>query len=166
MIFYLCQTPAGPQLAGTQADAKALDRNFKQVEEPTDKAGLMKRLNELLAKAHRPAVMVEPTLSVEALADAMRHTEASPGTVLSVQPVAPKDNRYAADTCPSCHRNPRAAALLAAGEDVTEITDAILATEHTFVLDRVADAIAERRAELATPAPAAPARRIRRPVNG
>lgn len=46
MIFYLCN---GDQLAGTQADAKALDPSFTQVDIPTDKAGLMAYVNELLA---------------------------------------------------------------------------------------------------------------------
>ena len=52
MIFYLCQTPDGPKLAPTQADAKALDRKFKQVDVPTDKANLMAYVNDLFAKAH------------------------------------------------------------------------------------------------------------------
>jgi hypothetical protein len=50
MKFYLCQTPLGPQLAGTQADAKALDKNFETVEWATDKDALMERFNDLFAQ--------------------------------------------------------------------------------------------------------------------
>lgn len=46
MIFYLCN---GNELVGTQADAKALDRDYTQVDVPTDKAGLMAYVNTLLA---------------------------------------------------------------------------------------------------------------------
>jgi hypothetical protein len=47
MIFYLCN---GVQLAGTQADAKAIDPKFTQVDIPVDKAGLMAYVNNLLAQ--------------------------------------------------------------------------------------------------------------------
>lgn len=50
MKFYLCQTPAGPRLAGTQADAKALDKNFTTVDWATDKDALMERFNDLFAQ--------------------------------------------------------------------------------------------------------------------
>jgi hypothetical protein len=48
MIFYLCN---GNELAATQADAKKLDRNFEQVDIPTDKAGLMSYINRLMSAA-------------------------------------------------------------------------------------------------------------------
>lgn len=48
MIFYL----ANNQLAGTQAEAKALDKNFEQVDVPTDKPGLMAYINELMGREH------------------------------------------------------------------------------------------------------------------
>ncbi|WP_037500621.1 hypothetical protein [Sphingomonas jaspsi] len=44
MIFYLCN---GNTLRGTQADAKAIDRDFEQIDIPTDKAGLMHFINGL-----------------------------------------------------------------------------------------------------------------------
>ena len=50
MIFYLCQSEFGPCLAGTQADAKVLDRKFVQVDVPTDKQGLMDFINCLYLK--------------------------------------------------------------------------------------------------------------------
>lgn len=59
MIFYLCQTEDGPQLAGTQADAKALDRNYEQVDLATDKAGYMAYVNILL-RTSTPASAPEP----------------------------------------------------------------------------------------------------------
>lgn len=50
MKFYLCKTPDGPRLAGTQADAKALDKNFETVEWATDKDALMERFNDMFAR--------------------------------------------------------------------------------------------------------------------
>jgi hypothetical protein len=50
MKFYLCKTAAGPRLAGTQADAKALDKNFETVEWATDKDALMERFNDMFAQ--------------------------------------------------------------------------------------------------------------------
>lgn len=49
MIFYLCQSEFGPCLAGTQAEAKALDRKYVQHDVPTDKAGLMVYINNLMS---------------------------------------------------------------------------------------------------------------------
>jgi hypothetical protein len=45
MIFYLVN---GNQLAGTQADAKALDKDFTQIDIPTDKLGLMSYINDIM----------------------------------------------------------------------------------------------------------------------
>lgn len=50
MKFYLCKTTAGPRLVGTQADAKALDKNFETVEWATDKDALMERFNDMFAQ--------------------------------------------------------------------------------------------------------------------
>jgi hypothetical protein len=48
MIFYLALDDEGRrQLRGTQADAKAVNRNFEQIDIPTDKAGLMAFVQEL-----------------------------------------------------------------------------------------------------------------------
>lgn len=60
MIYYLCQTPDGPQLAGTQIDAKALDRNYEQVDLATDKAGYMAYVNSLLRTSTPAAATPEP----------------------------------------------------------------------------------------------------------
>jgi hypothetical protein len=45
LIFYLVN---GNQLAGTQADAKALDKDFTQIDIPTDKLGLMSYINDIM----------------------------------------------------------------------------------------------------------------------
>ncbi len=53
MIFYLANNQT---LCGTQADARALDRNFVQIDIPTDKAGLMAYVQKLMdEKAPAPA---------------------------------------------------------------------------------------------------------------
>lgn len=51
MKFYLCQTSDGPRYARTQADAKALDKNFELVEYPVDQGALVQRFNDLMASA-------------------------------------------------------------------------------------------------------------------
>jgi hypothetical protein len=51
VIFYETINGAGlKQLAPTQADARAIDRSFVQVDLPTDKAGYMGYVNRLLAR--------------------------------------------------------------------------------------------------------------------
>ena len=62
MIFYLTN---GSTLCGTQADARALDRDFEQIDIPVDKAGLMKFVNDLYARlaadADDPSPLPAPT---------------------------------------------------------------------------------------------------------
>ncbi len=62
MKFYLCQTAEGPRYARTQADAKALDKDFELVEYDTDQASLVQRFNDLLATHPRgaPPVITVP----------------------------------------------------------------------------------------------------------
>lgn len=52
MKYYLCQTPNGPQLADTQANAKALDKNYQTVEIDFAKHPMMDHLNDLMRRAH------------------------------------------------------------------------------------------------------------------
>lgn len=77
MIFYLCN---GQELVGTQAEAKAIDKNFVQVDVPTDKAGLMAYLNPLLAdqhdaKAYRLALSKAQELGFSNVLDALNVPE-------------------------------------------------------------------------------------------
>lgn len=59
MIFYLATDPEGrDQLAGTQADARAVNKDFQQIDIPTDKAGLMAYIQKLMDAAQ---VAPEPT---------------------------------------------------------------------------------------------------------
>ena len=53
MIFYLCN---GNELAGTQADAKKLDRDYVQHDVPTDKSGLMAYINKLMNETREDAL--------------------------------------------------------------------------------------------------------------
>ena len=50
MIFYLTN---GSTLCGTQADARLLDRDFVQVDIPTDKVGLMIYINDIMGLKDR-----------------------------------------------------------------------------------------------------------------
>jgi hypothetical protein len=57
MIFYIALDDAGHrQLCGTQADAKAINKNFEQIDIPTDKPGLMAFVQGLYDEAN----FVEP----------------------------------------------------------------------------------------------------------
>jgi hypothetical protein len=47
--FYLCNTPDGKRLAVSQAEAKALDKGFKEHEIDTGKQGLLEYVNDLFA---------------------------------------------------------------------------------------------------------------------
>lgn len=52
MIFYIATDPKGFRiLKGTQAEAKAISKDFSQIDIPTDKAGLMAAIQELLTLA-------------------------------------------------------------------------------------------------------------------
>jgi hypothetical protein len=57
MIFYIATDSNGMrQLCTTQADAKAIDKNFQQLDVPTDKAGLRDAIQELLTEIDGMAV--------------------------------------------------------------------------------------------------------------
>lgn len=57
MIFYMTK---GATLCGTQADARALDRDFEQIDIPVDKAGLMAFVNDLYQKIAAADVSFQP----------------------------------------------------------------------------------------------------------
>lgn len=54
MIFYIAvdETYGRKVLCGTQADAKAINKNFEQIDLPTDKAGLQNLYQEALDRIH------------------------------------------------------------------------------------------------------------------
>jgi hypothetical protein len=66
MIFYTALDERGHrQLRGTQADAKAVNRVFEQIDIPTDKPGLMafvQGLYEQIDNAYPAATPIEPAL--------------------------------------------------------------------------------------------------------
>ena len=74
MIFY----KAAGLLVGTQADAKAIDRAFVQVDVPTDKAGLMSYINDLLSQI--AAASNEPPANAEAAPQTVTASPAPPIT--------------------------------------------------------------------------------------
>lgn len=60
MIFYVALDENGnKQLRGTQADARAVNRNFEQIDIPTDKAGLMAFVQDLYTKLDNLHVQIE-----------------------------------------------------------------------------------------------------------
>jgi hypothetical protein len=86
MKFYLCQTAEGPRYARTQADAKALDKDFKLVEYDTDQASLVERFNELLAMHPRgapPVITIPDDLD---LSEEIEAPVAKPKKVLERKP--------------------------------------------------------------------------------
>lgn len=53
MIYYIALEPNGRKvLCGTQAEAKVIDKDFTQIDLPTDKAGLMATYQEALDTIH------------------------------------------------------------------------------------------------------------------
>lgn len=71
MIFYLAVDENGHQhLAGTQADARAINKDFEQIDIPTDKAGLMAYVQNLLNQpATHPLGVEMPEISEEGVID-------------------------------------------------------------------------------------------------
>lgn len=153
MIFYLCQTPEGPKLAPTQADARALDKKFKQVDVPTDKANLMGYVNDLLAKAEGNAGQGGATQTISVPAEDFIETPTAPkpkrgasndtvvgqwitqGEVDRINaqrgPCGPltaaeiEDRRHRQGDCPKCGTNPatRCSSELTAIEEFVEKAD-------------------------------------------
>lgn len=78
MIFYIATDADGQRhLVGTQADARAIDRNFVQVDIPTDKAGLRGYIQDLLTEID------------ELRLGAGRETTPGTGATSATQPPAP-----------------------------------------------------------------------------
>jgi hypothetical protein len=61
VIFYLAN---GQTLCGTQAEAKAIDRDFVQIDIPTDKPSLMAFVQNLYDQAGQSEVLAQPDLPV------------------------------------------------------------------------------------------------------
>lgn len=66
MIFYLAN---GHTLCGTQAEAKALDRDFVQHDIPTEKPKLQAYVQELMDKCHAQVVAEQLVLVDEIVAE-------------------------------------------------------------------------------------------------
>jgi hypothetical protein len=144
MDYYLCNKATAPQLADTQENAKKLDKGFEKISVDTTKHPLMEMLNQMLKGEHE--LQVAPPLKVS-------HTELSDeelGDLLG----APKVVHVRPP-------NPRREKLVATSEDLTEVQSFIetLDDDQLYVLDRIAEHIAMRRAE--TPAVPAPPKRRR-----
>lgn len=78
MIFYTAIAEDGTtQLRGTQADARAVNKQFEQIDIPTDKAGLMDFVQQLYAEIDE----LRRDIAVE--------VGAEPAPAPSAQPVAP-----------------------------------------------------------------------------
>lgn len=76
MIFYLAVDAEGKtKLAGNQADAKALNKDFQQIDIPVDKTGLMawiqQMLDETLNAAPTPPTNIEDPTNAVDLSDAV-----------------------------------------------------------------------------------------------
>jgi hypothetical protein len=80
MIFYVATNPDGTrQLCTTQAEARAIDKEFQALDIHTDKPGLRDAIQELLSIIDGQALSVEPEAQ-----------ESNPAPV-SAQPEAQKD---------------------------------------------------------------------------
>ena len=135
MQFYLCEVKDGVQLAGTQADAKTLDRGFTPVDVPTDKAGLMAYVNRLFERINGKVDPVVETMKageiiVSAGDDGWNADHLKPAVEVFIDgepPVAPLDqsvkHTHHKGNCPMCDRSPKAAKTLAEIDTRTQIED-------------------------------------------
>lgn len=130
MKAYLCNTPNGKRVAGTQADAKALDKGFKEHEVPTDKAGLLEYINDLFEWAEERVASANDS-----------YNERDEQVATTVTTDRPGD-------CPACHRSAVAADMAANTMALTDIEDAVFFLTDVKMLDRVLDAVEDRRREL------------------
>jgi hypothetical protein len=143
MIFYLALDDVGfRQLRPTQAEAKAISKNFQQIDIPTDKAGLQQAVQELLTEADQ---LRQPGLPLEAPNIAPAASQALP------EPVslgAKCDSR-----CSGCHRQLVAsvdgAITHAFGEDMSFLGDWIQDAPD-WVIPRIHEALREREARHST----------------
>lgn len=70
MIFYIATDKNGMrQLCTTQADAKAIDKDFVQLDIPTDKASLRDAIQELLTEIDSMAVAYQQAVEPERAPD-------------------------------------------------------------------------------------------------
>jgi hypothetical protein len=130
MQFYLCDTPDGEQLAGTQADAKALDKGFKDHTVPTDKPGLMGYVNTLLKRA--------------------AGLDAEPANIETpIVRLLPRDPKVP-NGCPACDRTPMGAKKVAQSATATEIEDRIFELDQDYLLRNIIAAAQDRLNDLQT----------------
>ena len=133
MIFYQVNCADGTkQLSPTQAEAKAIDRNFKQVDIPTDKLGLMNYLNVLMSVI-RPSA--EPTPAPSEGVEPHPHQE------------APESERPTFSNKPKAERELRRAEKIAESQDIDALT-AWMFEAPAFQVERIFDALACRMREL------------------
>lgn len=124
MIFYLCKQEDGSTvLAPTQAEARTLDRNYKQIDVPTGKAELMAFLNDLYGKLETP--------TVETVEDK------------PFRPMFPNQ-------CPGCKRSPKAALWMSISKDATALEEFIceVGKEQYGILENIISLASNRQNEL------------------
>lgn len=132
MIFYLVHDAKGDRhLKGTQAEARAINKEFTQIDIPVDKTGLMAAIQELLFQA-----------------DMWRKKSHE----IEGQPAPPAEAASSSKTCPRCQFDYNASFKVATEWADRAEADAI----ETWVYDKadfkalggVANACARRYAEL------------------
>jgi hypothetical protein len=160
MIFYLARNAEGKRiLETTQVKAKAVSKDFQQIDVPVDKEGLRGALQELISEAdcgpdNDPDYAVGDTIPV-------RLQETDDGLDLDLVPehklsAMTKDmlaNQRDHDArCVKCHviltATEEGAKKLAQGQDMTALTEWI---DHMpdWVITQIEAAISERKAALA-----------------
>jgi hypothetical protein len=139
---------------GTQADAKEAQggaKDYKSVDVPTDKPGLIAFLNDLVNGPPSPSssTRVEPDLSLEEVAAAM------PGFALTMPntdtfAVTPPVYRPPAtnEDCPACNRSARVAKIAINSQAAVNIMADIEDVSDAGSLDRIIALAESRKASL------------------
>lgn len=155
MKYYLCATPEGPQLAATQAKAKALDPQFVEHHVPDDKDARMDYINKLLRAAHAPEVFIPADAVSDEDAEAICGGVTDP--VIRVEPPSPYPDRpkalfhaslYGKDACPYCSYRNGGAHLKVGGTQWDEFTDWIGGVEQPFVFRTIVEWTGSRAREV------------------
>jgi hypothetical protein len=151
MDYYLCNKDSAPQLAATQADAKALDRAFTPYAIDTAKKPLMEFINSLL---NGTSELMPPSL-----------IKVSPSSIdfdeieQSVGEARPKVVHIPSTNCPACHREPvvaKGAARSDALDDVLTFIEGVRAQDEAYILERIEEMVAIARKYMAPSEEAAP----------
>ena len=148
MKYYLCQTDDGPQYAGTQAEAKKLDKDFEIVDLDFSKPAMMERLNNLMAQLHEKGgepherTAFEGDVGTFEEGNQPKRTEGRTEGEPRFDPQA--EDIRAGKRCPVCETRKSIAHWAASSEAEVAVAEILPSITHLPHLDAIFDQIEEQ----------------------